>query len=167
MTATGLEFTTSLFINEHSAIYPNWPNDSAMLWVLICTLHLTVFSYHVTYAFQSDFIFNTCLNMKETLARSRCEIWSWVDCLPTWTCNHLVDNRTLMLLAQVARWLSFFVVTYLYGAFYCMFLSCHVRVSEWIHTLYLSQCQGTPRWKPALNFNFNKLQPRSLQPATT
>ena len=24
-----------------------------------------------------------------------------------------------------------------------MFLSCHVRVSEWIHTLYLPECQGT------------------------
>ena len=26
---------------------------------------------------------------------------------------------------------------------YCVFLSCHVRVSEWIHTLYLPECQGT------------------------
>ena len=25
-----------------------------------------------------------------------------------------------------------------------MFLSCHIRVSEWIHTLYLPECQGTP-----------------------
>ena len=24
-----------------------------------------------------------------------------------------------------------------------MFLSCHVRVSEWIHTLQLPECQGT------------------------
>ena len=35
--------------------------------------------------------------------------------------------------------------TYLYGAFDCMFLlSCHVRVSEWIHTLQLPECKGTP-----------------------
>ena len=34
--------------------------------------------------------------------------------------------------------------TYLYGAFDCMFLSCHVRVSECINTLYLPECQGTP-----------------------
>ena len=27
--------------------------------------------------------------------------------------------------------------TYLYGAFDCMFLSCHVPVSEGIHTLYI------------------------------
>ena len=25
----------------------------------------------------------------------------------------------------------------------CMFLSCHVRVWEWIHTLWLPECQGT------------------------
>ena len=28
--------------------------------------------------------------------------------------------------------------------FNCMFLSCHVRVSEWIHTLQLPECQGNP-----------------------
>ena len=27
---------------------------------------------------------------------------------------------------------------------YCMFLSCHVRVSEWIHTLELPECHWTP-----------------------
>ena len=27
----------------HSTILPNWPNDWAVLWVLICTVHLTVF----------------------------------------------------------------------------------------------------------------------------
>ena len=26
----------------------------------------------------------------------------------------------------------------------CMFLSCHVRISEWIYTLYLPEYQGTP-----------------------
>ena len=26
------------------------------------------------------------------------------------------------------------VSTYLYGAFDCMLLSCHIRVSEWIYT---------------------------------
>ena len=30
------------------------------------------------------------------------------------------------------------VSTYLYRAFDCMFLSCHVHVSEWIHTKWLS-----------------------------
>ena len=35
------------------------------------------------------------------------------------------------------------------GAFDCMFLSCHVRVWEWMHTLQLPECQGTPCSKQA------------------
>ena len=34
----------------------------------------TVCSYHVTYAFQSESTFYSCLNVKELLARSRREI---------------------------------------------------------------------------------------------
>ena len=37
--------------------------------------------------------------------------------------------------------MSCVVSAYLYGAFDCMFLSCHI--SEWIHTLELPECQGT------------------------
>ena len=37
-------------------------------------LTLTVCSFHVTYAFQSEFTLYSCLNVKELLARSRCEI---------------------------------------------------------------------------------------------
>ena len=39
---------------------------------------------------------------------------------------------------------------------HCMFLPCHVRVSEWIHTLYLPEGQGTPCSKQAryLKFKF-------------
>ena len=37
----------------------------------------------------------------------------------------------------------------------CMFLSCHVRISEWIHTLYLPECQGTPCSKQVWYLKFN------------
>ena len=57
------------------------------------------------------------------------------DCNWTRTQNHLVLKRTLNHLAKLAKWLSCVLSTYLYGAFDCMFLSCHVRVWEWIHTL--------------------------------
>ena len=40
--------------------------------------HMTVCSYHVTYAFQSELTLYSCLNVKERLARSRREIWSLV-----------------------------------------------------------------------------------------
>ena len=40
----------------------------------------------------------------------------------------LFRTRTLNHLAKLAKWWSCVVSTYLYGAFDCMFLSCHVRV---------------------------------------
>ena len=78
---------------------------------------------------------HTCLNVKELLARSKREIWRLSDCNWTRTYNHLVRKRTLNHLTKLAKWLSCVESTSLYGAFDCMFLSCHVRVSEWIHTL--------------------------------
>ena len=40
----------------------------------------------------------------------------------------------------------------------CMFLSCHVHVSEWIHTLQLPECQRTPCSRQAQNLKFKWLQ---------
>ena len=56
---------------------------------------LSVCSYHVTYTFQRESTLYSCLNVKELLARSRREIWSWSDCNVTRTHNHLVRKRTL------------------------------------------------------------------------
>ena len=78
------------------------------------------------------------LNVKELLARTRHHIWGLTDSNEIRTHNQLVRKRTLNHLAKLAKWLSCIVGTYLYGAFECMLLSCHVRVSEWIHTLYLN-----------------------------
>ena len=100
----------------------------------ICKVHLTVCSYHVTYSFHSESTFYSCLNVKELLARSRREIWSLSDSNWTRTHNHLVHKPTLDHLAKLARWLSCVVSFYLYGAFDCMFLSCHACVSACIHT---------------------------------
>ena len=36
--------------------------------------------------------------------------------------------------------------TYLHGTFDCMFSSCHVRVSEWIHTLHLLHSGNYRAW---------------------
>ena len=57
------------------------------------------------------------------------------ECNGTWTHNHLVPKWTLNHLAKLAKWLSCVVSTYLYDAFDCMFLSYHVHISEWTHTL--------------------------------
>ena len=115
-------------------------NNSAVLWVLICTMHLTVCSYHAMYAFQSEFTLYNCLNVKELLAWNRRDIWNLSDCNGTRTYNHLVCKWILNHLARLAKWLSCVVNTYLYDAFDCMFLSCHIHISEWIHTPWWPEC---------------------------
>ena len=60
-----------------------------------CYILLTLCSYHVTCAFQSESTLYICLNFKELLARNRRDIRSLSDCNETRTHNHLVRNRTL------------------------------------------------------------------------
>ena len=158
MTATELEPTTTYFVNKHSTVWQNWPNDWAVLWVLICTVHLIVCFYHVMYEFESESTLYSCLNVKELLARSRRHIWRLSDCNGTRTHNHLLRKRTLNHLAKLAKWLSCVVSTYLYVPFDCMFLSCNVRVWEWIHTPQLPECQGTPCSKQAQYLKIKWLQ---------
>ena len=57
--------------------------------------------------------------------------------------------------------------TYLSGPFDCMFLSYHVRILEWVHTLWFPKCQRTPCSKQALFLKFRWLQRDSnAQPLT-
>ena len=105
MTATGLEPRATSLVNEHSTIWPNWPNDWSMFWMIICTVHLTVCSCHVMYAFQSESTLSSCLNAKKLLARSRRAIWNLSDCNWTRIQNHLVRKRTLNHLPKLA-WVS-------------------------------------------------------------
>ena len=61
------------------------------------------------FAFQSESILNSCVNVKELFARNRCDIWSLSDCNGTRTHNHLVCKRTpnhLAKLASLAKWLT-------------------------------------------------------------
>ena len=76
------------FINEHSTIWPNWPNHWAVFWLLICTVQLPVSSYNVTYAFHSQYTLYSCLNVPELLARNRRVMKSLSDCNWNWTLNH-------------------------------------------------------------------------------
>ena len=97
-----------------------------MFWVLICSVHLTVCSCHVSYSFSE--LIHTLELPQELLARSSCKIWRWNDCNWTRTQNHLVLKRALNHLDKRTKWLSVVLSTYLYGAFDCMFSSCHVRI---------------------------------------
>ena len=95
MTATRLEPGTTKFVNKHSTIWPDWPNDWAAFWVLIYTVHLTVCYSHVKYAFQSESTLYSWLIVKEILPQSRREIWTLSDCNWIWTHDYLVRKRTL------------------------------------------------------------------------
>ena len=72
---------------------------------------MTVCSYHVTYAFQIESILNSCLYVKELLAKNRRDISILSDCNRTWTHNHMVHKGTLNHLAKQA---SFMFVTILF-----------------------------------------------------
>ena len=129
-----------------------------MFWVIIYTVHWTVCSCHVTYVFQSECTLYSCLNIIEILSQSMRKIWSVSYCNWNRTQNHLVRKQTLNHLAKLSKWLSCVLSTYLYGAFNCVFLSCHVCVWELIHTLHLPECQRTPCSKQARNLKFEWLQ---------
>ena len=105
-------------------------------------MHLTVCSCHATYAFQREFTHYSWRNVKELLDRSRRKMWSLSDCNWTRTQNYLVRKRTLNHLAKLAKWLSFVQSTYLYGAFDCMFLSCHDKYIQLI-SIILHLSRGT------------------------
>ena len=65
----------------------------------------------------------------ELLAGIGCHILNLSDSNKIRTHNHLVCKQALNHLAKLAKWLSFVVSTYLYGAFDFMLLSCHIQVS--------------------------------------
>ena len=150
VTATGPQPRTTYFLNEQS-------NDWGVLWVLSCRVHLTVCFCHVTYPFRGESTLYSFLNLNELLARSWREIGRWSDCNWTRTQNHLVLKGTLNHLVGLPKWLSCVLSTLLYGGFDCLFLSCHIPVSEWIHTLYLLECQGTSCSKQVRNLKFKWL----------
>ena len=70
------------------------------------------------------------LNVKELFARDRRDIWSLSVSNRIRTQNPLIHKWKLYHLAKMAKWLSCAVSTYLYVAFDCMLLSCHVHVLE-------------------------------------
>ena len=82
---------------ELQIIYTNLPEKNS-----INSKMLNICSHHATYAFLSESILYSSLNVKELLARSRREIWSLSGCNWTRTHNLLVHKRTLNHLAKLA-----------------------------------------------------------------
>ena len=84
------------------------------------------------------------------------KLGNWLSCvvstdlrLSDWTGTHnnLVCNQNLKHLSKRSKSLSCVVDIYLWNVFDCMFWSCHVRASEWIHTLKLPEYQESPSLK--------------------
>ena len=99
------------------------------------------------YVFQSELSFYIPKKVKELLALNKRNIWRLSDYNWIWNHNHLFPKQTLNNFSKLTKWLSWVVSTYLYGAFDCILFSCHVRISEWIYTIYLPECHGTPSSK--------------------
>ena len=134
-----------------------WIKSLLLFWLYHLISREPGFCLTLTESRSNDPAGNYMFKFNNRHARTRSEI-----CLkltiktPEWrhwrrTHNHLVQKRTLNHFTKLAKWLSCVVSTYLHGAFDCIFLSCHVRVSEWIHTLSLPECQGNPCSKQARN----------------
>ena len=66
-------------------------------------MDLTVYSYHVTDAFQSESTTYSCLNVKEILAQNKRNIKSLSSSIGTWTYNHLIRKWTLNYLAKLTK----------------------------------------------------------------
>ena len=85
--------------------------------------------------FKGELTFYSSFNVKELFVQKRREIWSLSAYNGSRTHNHVAGKRLVNHLDNLAKWLRCVVSTDLYGAFDCMFLSYHVRISEWIHTM--------------------------------
>ena len=69
-------------------------------------ISLTVFIYHITYAFQSEPTLYGYLNVKELLARNRTNTWNLSDYNGTQIYNRLIRKLTLTHLAKLAIYLN-------------------------------------------------------------
>ena len=85
---------------------------------------LTVCSCHVTYAFQSESILYSCLNVKELLARSRREIWRWSDC--NWTRCCILIMVHFLVPNICPKWI--FVLSIKYYNFFSLFTSIYLLI---------------------------------------
>ena len=163
MTATWAESASTKFVNENSTSYPNWPNDWAMLWVLICTVHFGCMSLscHVRV---SDLIHIAYLPE----CQNRRKIWSFSDCnwnqtqLPfsSWTKAQPFNGTGKKMIELFCDYLSV----------RCILAVCSSRVTYAFQsesTLYSClNVSETPCLKKASTLKFKWLQ-LHLNPAST
>ena len=84
------------------------------------------------------------------------------DCNRTRTHNHLDHKQALNHLAKLAKWLSCVASTHLFGTFDCMFLSCHMCMSESIHTLSCLNVKELIGWNSHNIWSLSDSNPQPL-----
>ena len=70
----------------------------------------------------------------------------WSDSNEILTHNHLVCKQTPNHSAKLAKWLSCVVSAYLYSAFDCMLLSCHVQIKCTVQISTHNTAQSLGKW---------------------
>ena len=106
------------------------------IWIFICTVHLIVCYYHVTYVFQSYSTLYSYLNIKELPPRNRCDIWSLNNSNEIWTHNDWVGKQTLNHLVKLTKWLGCaWVLICMVHWTVCYYHVTYIRVSELIYTV--------------------------------
>ena len=106
-------------------IFLNFKSVKVFDRMLSCHVRISEW-IHTLYWLNVEALLTPCLKQAQHLKFK----WSQWDSNP-----QPLLKKTLNHLAKLANWLCCVVSIYLYGAFGCMFLSCHVRVSKWISTL--------------------------------
>ena len=128
---TGFKPTSSYFENEESTISANKPDDWTAFWVLIYTMQLTEYCYHVTYSFR--------LRLQPLVARmSRNFVLKTGATLRLQRQQRpgtFSSKRAASYLPKLLKSFSCVVSTYLYDTFDCILLSCYLRVSESVYTV--------------------------------
>ena len=132
VTALLVESRHNIWNLSHLKPQPNWPNDWAMLWILICCIDCVF--HHDTYVLRVNLHSAVAWLSRISLLKA-CTIseklsgcnWNQTHC-------HLGCMWTLNQLAKLNKSFTFVVSTYLYGELSVFFILPHTSL-KWIYTL--------------------------------
>ena len=110
---------------------PNWPNDWAVLWGLICLVHLHAGYYHVTYEFQSESTFYGIHSL---------QIWCLLWARSSWTFSQAIECEfTLKLVPDIIIRYSHMHHTDKYSQYSSIIRP--VWLNGWVFVCELSGCR--------------------------
>ena len=134
--------TSKLYFTHYSCVVIVLFNTGSTIYFRELDFRLYVIIMSRT-SFRLNPRFIVCLNVKELLAQSRCDIWNLSDRNRNRTPNHLVCKRTLSHLAKLTKWFSCFVSTYLHSRHSSVFWPLWLH--GWVFVYELSGCRFESR----------------------